>query len=131
MDAAGTLSPWDAANMRYIHERPDWPDFRWDLSAFAEPLAAVRYRQGLLLGRMSTLGFYVRSEAGLAAMTTDVVKSSAIEGERLDVAQVRSSLARRLGLEMAGMVPSGRNVVDKTLLVSCMLELVILVDTPA
>ena len=80
---------------------------------------------------MSTLGFYVRSEAGLAAMTTDVVKSSAIEGERLDAAQVRSSLARRLGLEMAGMVPSGRNVVDKTLLVSCMLELVILVDTPA
>lgn len=96
--------------MRYIHERPDWPDFRWDLSALAEPLAAVRYRQGLLLVRMSTLGFYVRSEAGLAAMTTDVVKSSAIEGERLDVAQVRSSLARRLGLEMAGMVPSGRNV---------------------
>lgn len=96
--------------MRYIHERPDWPDFRWDLSVLAEPLAAVRYRQGLLLGRMSTLGFYVRSEAGLAAMTTDVVKSSAIEGERLDVAQVRSSLARRLGLEMAGMVPSGRNV---------------------
>lgn len=96
--------------MRYIHERPDWPDFRWDLSVLAEPLAAVRYRQGLLLGRMSTLGFYVRSEAGLAAMTTDVVKSSAIEGERLDAAQVRSSLARRLGLEMAGMVPSGRNV---------------------
>ena len=87
--------------MRYIHERPRWPDFTWDLAALAEPLATVRYRQGLLFGRMSALGFYVRAEAGLTAMTMDVVKSSAIEGEKLDVAQVRSSLARRLGLEMA------------------------------
>ena len=96
--------------MRYIHERPRWPDFTWDLAALAEPLATVRYRQGLLFGRMSALGFYFRAEAGLTAMTMGVVKSSAIEGEKLDVAQVRSSLARRLGLEMAGMVPSGRNV---------------------
>ena len=85
--------------MRYIHENPEWPNFRWDVAGLAEPLAAVRHKQGLLLGRMQALGFSIRAEAGLETLTADVVTSSAIEGERLDPAQVRSSLAQRLGIE--------------------------------
>ncbi|RRD69352.1 MULTISPECIES: Fic family protein [unclassified Desulfovibrio] len=96
--------------MPYIHERPDWPCFRWNMAELAEPLAAVRHAQGLLLGRMSALGFSFRAAAGLETLTQDVVKSSAIEGEFLDVAQVRSSLARRLGVDIGGLAPVGRNV---------------------
>jgi Fic family protein len=76
----------------------------------AGPLAEIRYRQGRLLGRMEGLGFALRKEAELAALTLEVLKSSEIEGEKLDAAQVRSSLARRLGLETAGMVRAGRDV---------------------
>lgn len=96
--------------MRYIHERPEWPDFHWNIDTLAGSLAAIRYKQGLLLGRMSTLGFVVRAEAGLETLTLDVVKSSAIEGETLDVVQVRSSLARRLGIDIGGLAPVNRNV---------------------
>ena len=96
--------------MRYIHERPDWPTFQWDIAKLAEQLAAIRHKQGLLLGRMSALGFSIRAEAGLETLTLDVVKSSAIEGESLDVAQVRSSLARRLGIDIGGLMPLSRNV---------------------
>jgi Fic family protein len=98
------------ANMTYIHARPDWPDFSWSMDRLAEPLASVRHKQGLLLGRMSALGFPVRAEAGLAILTVDVVKSSAIEGEMLDMAQVRSSLARRLGMDIGGLAPVNRHV---------------------
>ena len=96
--------------IRYIHERPDWPNFRWDNARLTDRLADVRYRQGLLLGRMASLGFSIRAEAGLEMLTQDVVTSSAIEGERIDVAQVRSSLARKLGLDIGGLVPATRHV---------------------
>ena len=96
--------------MRYIHERPEWPNFHWDMDRLAGPLAAIRHKQGLLLGRMSALGFSIRAEAGLEILTLDVVKSSAIEGEILDMAQVRSSLARKLGIDIGGLTPANRNV---------------------
>ncbi|MDR3175895.1 MAG: Fic family protein [Desulfovibrio sp.] len=96
--------------MRYIHECPEWPDFHWNMDRLAGRLAAIRHKQGLLLGRMSALGFSIRAEAGLETLALDVVKSSAIEGEALDVAQVRSSLARRLGIDIGGVGPVDRNV---------------------
>ena len=96
--------------MRYIHENPEWPNFHWDVACLAESLAALRYKQGLLLGRMSSLGFSVRAEAGLETLTAEVVTSSAIEGERLDPDQVRSSLAQRLGIEVGGLTPVNRYV---------------------
>ena len=96
--------------MVFIHERPGWPEFRWDSDALSRMLAALRYREGQLLGGMRTLGFDLRAEASLRTLTDDVVKSSAIEGERLDPGEVRSSLARRLGLDAGGLVPASRAV---------------------
>ena len=97
-------------NPIYIHMRQDWPDFRWDETQFSPRLAEVRHTQGRLLGRMEGLGFQLRGEADLAVMTAEVVKSSAIEGERLDERQVRSSLARRLGIDVGGTPPVSRAV---------------------
>ena len=94
----------------YIHERTGWPEFTWDGDSLAGPLAAVRHKQGRLLGRMEALGFDLRSEASLAVLTSDVVKSSAIEGEKLNPDEVRSSIARRLGLDVAGLPKAGRDV---------------------
>lgn len=94
----------------YIHMRQDWPAFRWDDAAISTLLASTRHTQGLLLGRMESLGFELRSDADLAVMTTETVQSSAIEGEQLDERQVRSSLARRLGIEEAGATPATRSV---------------------
>ena len=96
--------------MRYIHERPEWPNFHWSLERMANLLATVRHKQGLLLGRMRALGFSICMEAGLETLTEDVVKSSAIEGERLDSTSVRSSLARRLGIDIGGFAPVSRHV---------------------
>lgn len=96
--------------MTYIHTRPDWPSFRWNDAVLAVPLAAMRHRQGRLIGRMEALGFALREEAMLQTLTEDVLKSSEIEGELLDQAQVRSSIARRLGLEVAGLVAADRHV---------------------
>ena len=96
--------------MQYIHQRSDWPAFRWDEGALAEKLAAVRHRQGRLLGRMEGLGFDLRSEATLRTLTQDVVKSSEIEGKNLDSEQVRSSLARRLGIDIGALAPADRDV---------------------
>lgn len=95
---------------KYIHQQPDWPSLRWDADALAVLLAETRHAQGRLLGRMDGLGLRLRGEADLAVMTDEVVKSSAIEGEVLDIRQVRSSLARRLGLDVVGIVPSPRAV---------------------
>ncbi len=92
----------------YIHERPDWPEFRWRLDQLAEPLAAARHRQGLLAGRMQALGFRRAQDAVLDAMTEEVHKSSEIEGERLDWEQVRSSVARRLGIDAGALTPADR-----------------------
>lgn len=96
--------------MRWIHDHPDWPHLSWDAAILANPLADVRHRQGRLLGRMEALGFELRQEAGLMTVTEDVVKSAAIEGERLKPKEVRSSIARRLGLEAGGIGPASRAV---------------------
>jgi Fic family protein len=94
----------------YIHEREDWPKFRWSDEALSAQLAAVRHRQGRLIGRMEALGFPLQSEALLQTLTEDVLKSSEIEGEALDKEQVRSSIARRLGLDIGALAPADRNV---------------------
>jgi len=94
----------------YIHERAGWPNLTWDGEALVGPLAAVRHKQGRLLGRMEALGFDVRAEASLTVLTSDVVNTSAIEGEKLDPREVRSSLARRLGLDAGGLPRAGRDV---------------------
>jgi Fic family protein len=77
----------------YIYQLQDWPRFTWDREQFAELLAAVRHRQGRLIGHMEALGFNLRQEAILQTLTDDVLKSSEIEGEKLDAEQVRSSIA--------------------------------------
>ena len=82
--------------MTHLHERPDWPQLTWSAQDLAGPLAAVRHEQGKHLGRMEALGFPLQSEASLEVLTSDVVKSWAIEGEQLDAAEVRSSIASRL-----------------------------------
>lgn len=95
---------------RYIHELPDWPEFAWNHERLAGLLASVRHRQGRLVGRMEALGFPLKAEATLQTLTLDVLKSSEIEGELLDRAQVRSSIARRLGMDIGALVPADRHV---------------------
>lgn len=85
--------------MRYIHQLPEWPRFTWDEVKVTPLLVEVRHRQGRLLGRMEGLGFRFRSEAALENLTAEVIKSSAIEGTAFDPAAVRSSIARRMGIE--------------------------------
>lgn len=94
----------------YIHERKDWPSFRWDAEALAPTLAEAYRMLGLLLGKMQVIGFDLRTEANLDTLTVNVLRSSEIEGEILDPSQVRSSLARRLGLDMAGVSLVDRHV---------------------
>lgn len=96
--------------MTYIHEQPGWPTFTFDAETLAAPLARVRHAQGRHLGRMEALGFEARAEASLAVLTSDVLKSWAIEGEALNPDEVRSSIARRLGLEVAGLPRASRKV---------------------
>ena len=93
-----------------IYEQPDWPRFRWDERKLLAALAEVRHLQGRLLGRMQSLGFSLRTEAALQTLTQDVVKTSEIEGQRLDLQQVRSSIARRMGVDIGGFPPVDRNV---------------------
>ncbi len=94
----------------YIHQDMAWPNFYWSDKQLSEQLASVRHRQGRLIGRMESLGFDLRAEAVLHTLTEDVLKSSEIEGEVLDKEQVRSSVARRLGMDIAGLTPSERHV---------------------
>jgi Fic family protein len=94
----------------YIHQLRSWPKFTWDQHRLAGQLAAVRHRQGRLIGRMQALGFALREEAVLQTLTEDVLKSSEIEGEILDKTAVRSSIARRLGMEAAALPPADRHV---------------------
>ena len=102
---------WDAEIMTaYIHELPDWPHFQWDEKHLAVKVAAVRYRQGRMLGALERLGIKLREEAILRTLTEEVVKSSEIEGEILDREQVRSSLARRLGIDVGALKPADRDV---------------------
>lgn len=94
----------------FIWEEVDWPELMWNAEALAPVLAQTRHAQGRLLGRMEALGFDLQGEAELRTLTSDVLMSSEIEGEKLDREQVRSSVARRLGLEAGGLVPSERDV---------------------
>ena len=96
--------------MKYIHQLDNWPKFIWDHKRIASLLGTVRNRQGRLIGRMEALGFPLRSEALLQTLTLDVLKSSEIEGDILDPKQVRSSIARRLGMKIGGLVASDRHV---------------------
>jgi Fic family protein len=94
----------------YIHELAEWPKFTWSHETLAAQLGAVRHHQGRLIGRMEGLGFQLRAEAVLQSLTEEVLKSSEIEGEVLDRDQVRSSLARRLGMDIGALAPVDRNV---------------------
>ncbi|MBC7846475.1 MAG: Fic family protein [Flavobacterium sp.] len=94
----------------YIHQKKDWPKFTWDANVITPLLGEVRHRQGKILGMMQGLGFRLQEETVLKTLTLDVLKSSEIEGEQLNPEQVRSSIARRLGIEIAGAVPAERNV---------------------
>lgn len=95
---------------RYIHQNKKWPEFSWDSNALLPLLASVMHKQGRLKGYMELLGFAMRNETTLQTLTMDVLKSTEIEGELLNPDQVRSSIARRLGMDIAGLVPADRNV---------------------
>src|SRR5215218_2482182 len=94
----------------YIHTLSDWPKFSWDDRRVANALATTRHRQGRLVGQMEALGFRLKEEAVLRTLTEDVLKSSEIEGEKLDADQVRSSVARRLGIDIGGLRSADRHV---------------------
>lgn len=95
---------------KYIHQLAKWPDFTWDSEAIMSLLSIIRHKQGRLSGYMEMLGFALRNETILQTLTLDVLKSTEIEGELLNPEQVRSSIAKHLGLDIAGLVPTDRNV---------------------
>jgi Fic family protein len=94
----------------FIHQQVNWPNFTWENDEIVNLLSEARNLQGRLIGKMESLGFDLRNEALLDTLTLDVLKSSEIEGEYLNPEQVRSSIARRLGMEIAGSVEADRNV---------------------
>ena len=96
--------------MTYFHQLSDWPRFRWKTAQLAATLAAVSRKQGRLIGHMEGLGFRSRQDATLTTLTQDVLKTSEIEGERLDLEQVRSSIAGKLGIDIGALKPADRNV---------------------
>ncbi len=94
----------------WIYEQKNWPSFKWDLESLRPKLMDVRYKQGKLLGRMDAIGLSLQQEATLQTLTNDVIKSSAIEGEILHPEEVRSSIARQLGMDIGGLPPTNRDV---------------------
>ena len=94
----------------FIWEQSDWPQWRFDASALSTALASVRHSQGRLLGRMGGMGFALRDQATLQVLTEDVLKTSEIEGHQLNPVAVRSSIARRLGVDIGALAPSDRDV---------------------
>ena len=94
----------------YIWQAPDWPNWRYNLATLAQPLADVSRAQGLLMGRLADVGMALRDQASLSALTEDVMKTSEIEGEHLNVESVRSSIARRLGVDIGALAPVDRHV---------------------
>ncbi len=100
----------DSGDYKYIWQASDWPHWRFDLTALAGPMAEVSRAQGHLLGRLSDAGMALRDQASLAALTEDVVKTSEIEGELLNAESVRSSIARRLGVDIGALAPVDRHV---------------------
>jgi len=95
---------------KYIYQTENWTDFTWEKSSVSNALGEVRLLQGKILGQIHSLGFTSKEEKNLEMLTLDVIKSSEIEGEKLNYGQVRSSIARRLGINTAGLVPSPRNI---------------------
>ncbi len=100
----------ESRDYTYVWQAPDWPEWRFDLGALAQRLAEVSRAQGLLIGRLTDVGMLLREQASLSMLTTEVVKTSEIEGERFDVASVRSSIARRLGVDIGALAPVDRHV---------------------
>lgn len=100
----------NSGDSKYIWQASDWPAWRFDLAALAAPLAEVSRVQGMLMGRLADVGLTLRDQASLAALTEDVVKTSEIEGEQLNVESVRSSLARRLGVDIGALATVDRHV---------------------
>ena len=100
----------NSGDYTYIWQASDWPSWHYDLASLAGPLANVSRAQGLLLGRLADVGMALRDQASLAALTEDVIKTSEIEGERLDAGSVRSSIARRLGVDIGALAPVDRPV---------------------
>ena len=100
----------NSGDYTYIWQSADWPGWHYDLAALAGPLSDVSRAQGLLLGRLADVGMTLRDQASLAALTEDVIKTSEIEGERLDAESVRSSIARRLGVDIGALAPVDRHV---------------------
>ena len=94
----------------YIYEFKDWPRFTWQEKVITKMISDVRLEQGILIGKMSNLGFEFREQILLQVLTEDVIKSSEIEGEILDLEQVRSSIARRLGIDIEHSVYANHNV---------------------
>ena len=111
----------------YIHQQKEWPQFTWEAELITKILGSVRHRQGQILGQMQALGFRIQEETMLKALTMDVMKSSEIEGELLNHEQVRFSIARRLGIEIAGALPAERDVEGN---VEMMLDATQSFDTP-
>ena len=105
-----------ARRITYIHRLPGWPRFTWDSHALAGRLGAVRHAQGRLIARMEALGLSLREEAALTGLTEEVITSSGIEGEILDKAKVRSSIARRLGISVNYASYLLRGACDATLI---------------
>lgn len=96
--------------MQYIYELPNWPNFKWENNIIYKELAKVKYQQGLLLGRMENLGFNIQEDALLTILTNEVIKTSEIEGESLNSDEVRSSIARHLGMDIGALLPSDHHI---------------------
>ena len=94
----------------YIWQASEWPDWRYDLTVLAQPMADVSRAQGVLMGRLADVGMALRDQASLSALTEDVIKTSEIEGEQLNVESVRSSIARRLGVDIGALAPVDRHI---------------------
>ena len=95
---------------KFIYQNQNWPNFIWNNERLITTLGNVRNLQGRLIGKMESIGFDLRNEASLETLTLEIIKSTEIEGEILNPEQVRSSVARRLGMDIAGLIPSDRNV---------------------
>ncbi|MCB1568591.1 MAG: DUF4172 domain-containing protein, partial [Xanthomonadales bacterium] len=100
----------NSVDCTYIWQDNDWPHWRFDLAVLAGPMAEVSRAQGVLLGRLADVGMALRDQACLAALTQDVLKSSEIEGELLNAESVRSSIARRLGVDIGALAPMDRHI---------------------
>lgn len=99
-----------SGDWRYIWQAPDWPRMQYNTVTLQQPLAEAAYTQGILLGRLADIGMSLRDEASLAVLTSDVLKTSEIEGEHLNPESVRSSIARRLGIDIGALAPVDRHV---------------------